>query len=98
MVGESVRREIKKIFSSTKVPEYLNQTLITLVPKHKNPKSFNNFRLISLCNTVYKIVSKVIVAKNRPLLTDLVSPLQAAFVPGRKGIDNAIIIQDSYYV
>ena len=33
-------------------------------------------------------------ARIRPLLTDLVSLLQAAFVPGRKGIDNAIIIQE----
>ena len=75
MVGDSIREEIKKIFSSAKVPEYLNQTLITLVHKCKNPESFNNFCLISLCNTMYKIVSKVIVARIKPLLTDLVSPL-----------------------
>lgn len=43
---------------------------------------------------MYKIVSKVIVARIRPLLVDLVSLLQAAFIPGRKGIDNAIIVQE----
>ena len=43
---------------------------------------------------VYKIVSKIIVARIRPLLANLVSPLQIAFVPGRKGIDNVIIVQE----
>ena len=43
---------------------------------------------------MYKIVSKIIVAGIKPFLTDLVSPLQVAFVPGRKGADNAIIFQE----
>ena len=30
----------------------------------------------------------------RPKLLDLVSPLQTAFVPGRNGVDNAIIVQE----
>lgn len=94
VVGDSVREEIKQIFSSACIPKYLNQTLITLIPKCKNLESFNNYRPISLCNTVYKVVSKIIVARIRPLLADLVSSLQAAFVLGKKGIDNAIIVQE----
>ena len=53
-----------------------------------------NYKPISLCNIVYKIVTKVIVARLRPYLDKLISPLQVAFVPGRKGIDNAIIAQE----
>ena len=49
------------------------------------------FRIISLCNTIYKVVTKIIVARLRPLMEKLISPLQTTFVPGRKGIDNAII-------
>lgn len=33
-------------------------------------------------------------ARLRPYLEKLISPLQSAFVPGRKGIDNAIIVQE----
>ena len=33
-------------------------------------------------------------ARLRPLLLGLVSPLQTAFVPGRKGVYNAIIMQE----
>ena len=59
--------------------------------KKKDPETIGNFRPISLCNSVYKIVTKIIVARVRPLLDNLISPFQSAFVPGRKGVDNVII-------
>ena len=48
----------------------------------------------SLCNTIYKIVSKIVVGRLRPHLDKLISPNQAAFVPGRKGLDNIVIAQE----
>ena len=86
--------EVKQIFRSGKVPEHLNKTLITLIPKIQGPKTLGNYRPISLCNTVYKVVTKIIVARLRPFLDKIISPLQTAFVPGRKGIDNVIIAQE----
>ena len=76
------------------MPSYLNKTHIALIPKIQGPETLGNYRPISLCNTVYKIVTKVIVARLRPLLDKLISPVQAAFIPGRKGIDNTIIVQE----
>ena len=43
VMGESVKNDVKSIFSSRTMPEYLNKTLITLIPKCKNPKSLNNY-------------------------------------------------------
>ena len=80
------------------MPEYLNRTLITPIPKCNTPESLSNYRPISLCNTVYKIVTKVIVARIHPMLSNLVSPYQMAFVPCRKGADNAIIIQELVHI
>ena len=94
LVGDTVREEVKGIFASGRIPDYLNQTIITIIPKCQNPETFNHYYPISLCNTVYKIVTKIIVARLRSLLPGLVSPLQTAFVLGRKGIDNAIIVQE----
>lgn len=37
LVGDSVREEVKNIFSTGKIPMYLNQTLITLIPKMQKP-------------------------------------------------------------
>ena len=63
----------------------------TIVPKCKSPESLNNYRPISLCNSVYKIVSKILVKRIKPYLNKLVSPFQTAFVPGRKGLDNVLV-------
>ena len=75
IVGESVKVEIKNIFLNEKMPEYLNQTLIVLIPKILGPETIGHYRPISLCNTVYKIVSKILVNRFRPLLPDLISPM-----------------------
>ena len=94
LVGGSVREEVKNVFRERKVPDYLNKTNIVLIPKNQGLESISNFRPISLCNSVYKIVSKIIVSRIRPLLDQLISPTQAAFVPGRRGVDNAIVVQE----
>ena len=74
--------------------EYLNRTLITLIPKCNTPESLSNYCQISLCDTIYKIVTKVIVARIHSMLSNLVSPYQTTFVLGRKGVNNAIIVQE----
>ena len=86
--------EVKKFFTKRRMPSYLNQTLIALIPKIQGPETLGNYRPISLCNLVYKLVTKIIVTRLRTYLEKLISPLQTAFVPGRKGIDNAIIAQE----
>ena len=94
VVGRSVSEEIKKIFSYRKIPSDLNQTHIALIPKIKGLESIGNFRPISLCNSVYKIITKIIIARIRPLLDKLISSYQEAFVQGRKCVDNVIIAQE----
>ena len=94
LVGVSVREEVMRVFTSRKVPDYLNKTLIVLIPKIQGPEKIGDYRPISLCNSVYKIISKIVVARLRPHLENLISPCQAAFVPGRRGTDNVVIVQE----
>ena len=97
VVGDLVKREIKEVFMKQKVPEYLNQTLIALIPKQPSPETVSHYRPISLYNTVYKIISEIIVLRIRPLLPSLISPMQTAFIQGRREIDNVIIAQELIY-
>ena len=94
LVGGSVKDEVKRIFGEKRIPDYLNKTLITLIPKILRPETIRSYRPISLCNTIYKMVIKIIVARLRPFLSKLVSHFQTAFVPGRRGMNNAIIVQE----
>ena len=73
------------------MPCQLNDTTIVLIPKVKNPQSIKEFRPISLCNVIYKIISKCLVNRLRPLLDGMISPTQSAFIPGRSISDNALI-------
>lgn len=94
IVGDSIKEEVKKVFRERKVIDYLNSTSIVLMPKVQGPESIRSCRPISLCNSVYKIISKVLVGRICLLLDKIISPHQSAFVPGRKGVDNAIIVQE----
>lgn len=64
-----------------------------LIHKIDNPICFNDFRPISLCNIVNKIITKVIVHKLCPFLEEIISPLQGSFVLVRGATNNAIIAQ-----
>lgn len=86
-MGNSVIEEVKNIFAKRKVLGYLNRTHIALIPKIHGTKTLGNYRPISLCNTMFVI--KILVARLRPYLDKLFSPLQTTFVLGRR----ALIIQ-----
>ena len=73
------------------MPEGVNSTSIVLIPKIANPSKLSDYRPISLCNVIYKVISKCLVNRLRPLLDDLISPEHSAFIPGRMITDNALI-------
>ena len=83
VVQSSVCQEVKNIFSTDVVLDYLNRTLITLIPKCQNHETLSNYRPISLYNSTYKFVSKIIVGKRRPILNKLITPVQTTFVLGK---------------
>ena len=74
IVGNSVREEVENVFLTRKVPDYLNKTHIVLIPKIQGPETIGNYRPISLCNSIYKVISKVLVARIRSHLDSLISP------------------------
>jgi hypothetical protein len=65
-----------------------------LIPKVEQPSNFKEFRPISLCNTIYKLITKVLVNRLRPMLDQSIGPFQSSFLPGRSTSYNAIILQE----
>ena len=51
----------------------INHTFITLIPKVNNPEFVAQFRHISLCNVIYKILSKVLVNSLKLILNSIIS-------------------------
>lgn len=85
---------VTKAFNNDYNLEDINRTLIVLIPKLGNPEFINQFRLISLCNVIYKCISKIIVNHLKSFLPSWTSPLQASFVLGRSIQNNIIIAQE----
>ena len=66
------------------VPGSLNSTFFTLIPKCENPSTFADFRPISLCNLVYKVISKIAALRLKPLLNRAIFAQQFGFLKDRQ--------------
>jgi ribonuclease HI len=97
IMKQEVIGAVKDFFRSGKMAEGVNDTVIVLIPKGPNPESLADYRSISLCNVVYKIISKCLVNRLRPILDSIISETQSAFVPGRLITDNAIIAFEGFH-
>ena len=75
--------------------EELNISKIALLPKSEDRIRIQNYRPISLLNTLYKIVAKVYANRMKPLLHNWILPSQTGFVPNRCILDNIFLAFES---
>jgi hypothetical protein len=75
IVGNSIIDFVKQVWVNPNILGEVNYTNICLIPKTTHPEFVNQFRPISLCNTLYKIVSKVIVNRLKECIPTIVSPI-----------------------
>ena len=72
LIKEEVFEIIAEYRDKKGVLKDFNATFLTLIPKEARADSPNKFRPISLCNVIYKIISKVIAKRLKPLLPNLI--------------------------
>ena len=94
IIGADFIRAVSYFFEYSIMPRCINATRISLVPKVENPACMDDYRPISCCNVLYKCISKVLVARLKLILSDVISPSQSAFIPGRQISDNILLTQE----
>lgn len=91
IIKSDIIAAVKNFFHSGFMLKSFNHTVISLIPEVNNPTSLKNYRPISLCKVVYKIIAKILANRLKTVLELCISKNQAAFVPGRQILDNVII-------
>ena len=93
-LGPSIVQVIQDIFTQLMIPPSWGITNLVLIPKIVHPELITQFRPISLYNTLYKLVSRIIVQRLKPYMAEVINPYQAGFVLGQRTSDNIIIVQE----
>jgi hypothetical protein len=93
-VKEDIHRLVNDFYSHAHMPNDINQTYITLIPKKDQPTTPQDDRPISLCNVIYKIIFKSLANRLKNHLPNYVSQSQSAFIAHRHISSNIIITQE----
>ena len=90
-MGCSITNMVLSVLNSNMSLACLNKTNIVLIPKVNNPKKMTDFRPISLCNVVYKLISKTIANRFKAILPYIIYENRSAFTPNRLITNNVLV-------
>jgi hypothetical protein len=88
---------ILHFLNTGEMEDSINTTHIALIPKNLSPGSVLDYRPISLCNVIYKLISKVLANRLKVVLPDIISPTQSAFILGRLITDNILVAYETMH-
>ena len=90
-MGDDVTEAVLSCLTSGVIPPSINRTFITPIPKVKSPSKVFEFRPISLCNIIYKLVAKVITNMLKGELPLIILESQSAFQSDKAISDNILV-------
>ncbi|KAL9690982.1 hypothetical protein QQ045_011399 [Rhodiola kirilowii] len=93
-IKHHVIKEVKDFWATGNLKKEFNRTLIVLIPKKKEALRVEDWRPISLCTVMIKIITKLIVKRLQPLLSQIISIYMSAFVNGRIITDNLVVAHE----
>ncbi len=97
VVGNDITQAVIDYIHSRKLLKNINFTHLTLILKTNSPEFLSQYRPISFCNVLYKIVSKVLAKRLKSILPSIISESQNAFFWGCLIIDNVLVTFESLH-
>jgi hypothetical protein len=94
LIRKDVWEVVEEPRASNQVLSALNATFLTLIPKEERVTNPKHFRPIALCNVIYKVITKVIATRLKPIFPFLISKEQSGYVEGRQIMDSVILANE----
>lgn len=93
-LGNNLWQKSSIYFQTSRMSNIFKHTSITLIPKLKNTTSMIDYRIICLCNTFYKVITKVLANNLKKTLSYIIHQAQIKFIKGRDIADNISLAQE----
>lgn len=87
---------IKYVFFKGNIPRCIKATTITLISIHPNVGNISEFQPISLCNSLYKIIAKILANRINKVIHIIIHKSQSNIIKKRDSTKNIILINDIF--
>lgn len=81
IITDEVCQVVLSLLNGNIVHPLINHTYLALIPQVKCLEHVSEYRPISICNVLYKIMSKTIANKFKKVLSAIISSTQSVFLP-----------------
>ncbi|XP_010463164.1 PREDICTED: uncharacterized protein LOC104743817 [Camelina sativa] len=94
VIGRDFVVAVQSFFLKGFLPKGVNSTILTLIPKKSDSTEMKDYRPISCCNVLYKVVSKIIANRLKIILPSFIAPNQSAFIKDRLMMENLLLASE----
>lgn len=97
LLKDDMKQTMDEFHDTGKWPRGTNSSFLALIPKIDSPQSLNDFRPISLVGCLYKVVTKILAARIKKVLPQVITDTQFAFLGGRGMLDSVLIANEAVH-
>lgn len=95
IIDKDFTTAVKSFFTKGFLPKGINSTILSLIiPKKDHAESMSDYRPISCCNVIYKVISKILTNCLKKLLPNIISLNQYAFVKEMLLLENVLVASE----
>jgi len=94
VIKKEVISAVKEFFSTGYLRKKFNITAITLTPKVIGADKLSQFRPIACCNTIYKVITRIISTRLKLFISQAVQNNQVGFIKGRLLCENVLLASE----
>lgn len=94
IVANDLLDAVVDFFQGASLPREITSTTLVLLPKNNNASKWSEYKPISLCNVLNKIITKILATRLAKVLPSIIIENQSGFVGGRLIIDNILLAQE----